>query len=102
MSCAAPHSAEAATKTASGDLEQQLAPVAVAELAPERRRGRGGDHVGGTTQETSLRLPRSPAIDGQRGGEDRLVENRGQHRQHDRREGKGYRAAFRVGSSYGH
>jgi hypothetical protein len=59
---------------------------AVAELAPHRGRRGGGDDVGVTTHETSLRLPRSPAMTGsavaRSSGQDR-----GQHREDDGREG---------------
>ena len=73
------------------DLEQPLAPVAVAELAPERRGGGGGDDVG---RDHPRDVGDAAEVGGdgrQRRGEDRLVEDRGQHRQHDRREAQGDR-----------
>ena len=70
-------------------LEQQLAPVAVAELAPHRRRCRRRHHVGGDDPGDVAEPAEVGGDDRQRGGQDRLVEDRGQHREDDRREGHG-------------
>ena len=67
-------------------LEEDLPPVLVAELAPQRRRHRrrqqvGGDHPG------EVRPPVQVADDGrQRGRDDGLVERRQQHPQQERAE----------------
>jgi hypothetical protein len=45
MLCAAPHSARCHEEAGKRDLEQPLAPVAIAELAPERRRRGRDDHI---------------------------------------------------------
>ena len=87
MSCAAPHSAEAARNSVERELEQPLAAVAVAELAPQRRRRGGGDDVGGDDPRDVGEAPEIGGDRRQRGGQDRLVEHRREHREDVRREG---------------
>ena len=68
------------------DLEQGLAAVAVAQLAPQRRGRRGGDDV---RRHDPRELGDRSEVRGdrrQRGREDRLVEDGRQHRQDDHRE----------------
>ena len=68
------------------DLEQRLAPVAVAELAPERRRRRGRDDIRGYDPGDVAEATEVGGDRGQRRREDRLIEDSWQHRQHDGRE----------------
>jgi hypothetical protein len=76
------------------DLEELLAPVHVAELSVERRRGRGGqqvarDHPGEVVHAAQVADDR-----GQSGGHDRLVERGQQHAEHQRAEDRKQRASI--------
>ena len=67
-----------------GGLEEDLPAVLVAELAPQRRRHRRGEQVGGDDP-GDVRRAREVGDDRrQRGRDDRLVERRQQHPEHQR------------------
>jgi hypothetical protein len=85
-----------------GDQQQLAAAVAVAELPPQRSGGRGGDHVGGHEPGDVAEAAEIGGDGRQRRGQDRLVENRGQHREDQRGErqpdggpGRGWMGGFR-------
>ena len=77
-------------KQTQGDLEQALASVTVAQLAPNGRARGGRDHVGGHEPRHVGDATEVESDGGQGGGQDRLVKNRRQHRQHDRGKGQGH------------
>jgi hypothetical protein len=77
------------------DFEQQLAAMAVTELAPQRRTRGRGDDIGGDDPRHVAQPPQLRGDGGQRGGEDGLVEHGRQHRHHDRGEGQPQSAASR-------
>ena len=102
MSCAAAHSAEVDNEADQRDLEQALASVTVAELAPQRRRCGGGHDVGGDHPRHVADVPQVAGDHRQPGGEDCLVEHSGQHRKHDRRErDRDVAAVTRMGETCG-
>ena len=68
------------------DLEQALAAMSVAELAPQRRRRGGRDDVGRDDPRDVAEAAELAGDRRQRRREDRLIEHRRQHRQDDRRE----------------
>jgi hypothetical protein len=65
-------------------LEQALAAVLVAELPPQRRRGRRGQQVGGDHPGQMAEAAQIADDGGQRGSDDGLVERGEQDREHQR------------------
>ncbi len=70
-----------------GRLEQLLAPVLVAQLAPQRGGGGGGEEIGGDDPGEVLQAAEVADDRGQGGGDDRLVEGGEEHAEEEGTDG---------------
>jgi hypothetical protein len=68
--------------------EDRLAAIEVADLAPERRGGGGGEQVGGDHPGQVVEAAQVADDRGQGGGDDRLIEGAQQHREQEPAKGE--------------
>ena len=94
---AEPREGRAAQEDDDRRLEEELAPVLVAELAPQRRRDGRGEQVGDDDPGEVRRAVEVGDDRRQRGRDDRLVERRQEHPEHQRADDDQHAAVAEAG-----